>query len=205
MQILPAPGKGRPLAVVLALITVTLVYLLGLHWFVMGHLELTLAARELRAAEQRFLRTLAQREALNEALERVRRLEQTNQGFLPEENFDVAAAALTSRLRQLIQQHASNPATCQLLTHNPARHREPELYLRVTIKARIVCELEDFWRVLHAIENSSPMLMVDEVLLRRLAIARAAQPIPMGVDPSEASRLDISMDVYGYLRQRGGS
>ena len=74
------PKDGRLLAVVLLLIVALCVYLFGVHWwFVAPHLSYYEQMRDLREAQQRYARIIAERGAIEQKLAEVRAYEQGNQ------------------------------------------------------------------------------------------------------------------------------
>ncbi len=200
MRLMPDAKHGGFLAVVMLLIALLLVYLVGLHWwFVAPHLDMREQLIELRDQEFQFRATAQQRPQVEERLAEVRRFEADNPGFLAEANFDLAAAALIQRLEALIGERASSSERCSVVSRTPFRSRESEVFQRVTIKVRMRCELEDFIEVLHGLEGGSPMLLVEQ-----LSVSRRGVQVPRGQNRNP-SYLDISFDLSGYLRQKGGN
>lgn len=200
MRLKPDAKQGRFLAVVLLLIALLLGYLLGLHWwFVAPHLQLRTDLIELRDQEFEFRSTAQQKPQVEERMAEVRRFEAESPGFLNEANFDLAAAALVQRLETIVGERTSTRERCSVVSRTPFRPRETERYQRVTIKVRMRCELEDFVEVLHGLEGGSPMLLVEQ-----LSISRRGVQVPRGQARGQ-SYLDISFDLSGYLRQKGGA
>ncbi len=196
MQLLPSAERGRFLAVVLLLIAVLLGYLLGVHWwFTARHLEIGSEMRELRERERDFRATAAARPAIEKQLAEVRAFEASNPGFLPEGDFDAAAAGLTQRLKQVVQNHARDANSCQIIMNQYARSSEKELYERVTIKVRLRCNLDEFAPVLHELEAGSPILFLDDLQIWK----QTGYRVP-GTN-QVTSYLDIRFDLYGFLRR----
>jgi general secretion pathway protein M len=192
-------NRDRILAVALLLGAVLLVYLVGFHWwFVRGHLDISREMADLREQAARFAATIAQRPAVEAQLARVREFEANNPAFLAEANFDAASAALITRLRRAVEAHARDPQTCQLLSNQPVRTRDPERYLRVTINVRMRCDIEDFAAVVHDLENGSPVLFLDNLTIDSRRFGRV---------PGRAQRVqdytEQRFTVFGYVRQRG--
>lgn len=200
MRLLPDASRGRPLAILLLLIAILAIYLGLVHWWFTAPL---LAARadliDLRDQEQRMRLTAQQRPAIEQRLEEVRAFEQQNPGFLPEANFDLAASALITRLRALVETQNAGEG-CSVVSSTPFRSRDEEPFLRVTVKVRMRCEVEFFAPVLHGLESGSPQLFITELNAnaRRALVNRPDAPQQNGY-------LDFSFDLYGYLRMRGGS
>ena len=196
MRLPSDPRQSRILAVGLLLALLVLAYFVGLHWwFVAPHMALREQAIELREQEFELRKTAQQRPAVEARMREVRAFEASNPGFLNETNFDLAAAALITRLETVLQEHGGSG--CSVITRTPFRSREQERFQRVTVKVRMRCEMAEFGRVLHALEGGSPMLFVEALSINRRGT--------LGGRPGTAqqSYLDIAFDLSGYLRQKG--
>ncbi|HET6604080.1 MAG TPA: type II secretion system protein GspM [Xanthomonadaceae bacterium] len=200
MRALPEAAHGRVLAIVLALIVLVLFYLVFVHFTVVApHLELRARLLELRDQELRLRSAAAQRPLIESRLAQVRGFEADNPGFLTAESFDLATAGLIQRLQSDVEALEAPDGRCQVVNTQPFRPRESERFERVVIKVRMRCEIEEFARVLHALEGGSPLLFVDNFSV----VARRPTYTPRN-RPAQAGYLDLSFDLYGYLRQRGG-
>ncbi|MGD9583810.1 MAG: type II secretion system protein GspM [Lysobacterales bacterium] len=197
MQLLPNPEQGRFLALVLLLIAVLAGYYLCVHWwFTAPHLDIASQIAELKEQERGFRETVARRPLLEKQLAQVDRYEQGNPAFLPEADFDAAAAGLIQRFKQVVASHVTDPARCQILTNTSARNNQPERFERVTLKMRLRCDLEPFAGILYDLENDSPVLFIDD-----LQIFRQQGYLQPGRNKI-STYLDIRLDLYGYIRHR---
>lgn len=197
MAVVAEPRHGRLLAIVLLAIVLLVLYLAFVHWtFVAPHIALRAQVIELREQEQRLRASAMQRGAIEERLAEVRAFEAQNPGFLEEPNFDLATAGLMQRLESEVAALNAPPGRCQVVNKQPFKPRESERFERVVIKVRMRCEIEEFSRVLHALEGGSPQLFVDalSIVARRPTYTPRNRPAPQGY-------LDISFDLYGYLRR----
>lgn len=197
MAQLPSGRRGQVLALVLLAGVLLSGYFLFVHWWFTGPL---LQARaeliELREQESKFRHSALQRPAIEQRLAEVREFEAANPGFLPEDNFDLAASALIQRLRTQVDGLAAGN-DCQLVSTTPVRSREEEPFERVAIQVRMRCETERLLPVLHALESGSPQLFLSDfgVFARRVAEQVAA----LG---GQRGAIDVNFELYGYLRQR---
>lgn len=212
MRLLPPPGKGRPLAWILFVIAVLLGYLLLVHWwFVAPHLVISGEIAQLKEQEARFRAAIASRPQIEQRLQEVRAFESGSPSFLPENDFDSAAAALFSRLKALVAEKAEVPERCEVASHNPKRSVAEELYERVTISVHLRCDIDDFAEVLHAVESSKPVLFVNELNIYRQMVGgrrggvNPRRPQAQPAVPAGQYQLDIRFDLYGYLRKPGPS
>lgn len=200
MKLLPDAKHGRPLAVILLLIAIVLVYFVGVHWwFVAPQLQYRKELIDLRDEEARFRAIAQQRTQVEARLEEVRAFEAGNPGFLAEANFDLAASALTQRLQEKVNELGAGER-CTLVSRSPSRSNSEERFERVTVKVRMRCEMEHFSQVLHGLEGGSPQLFVSDLTVtgRRgnaAAGGRAQQ------QPAQAGYLDLAFDLYGYIRK----
>lgn len=208
MRMLPPPGKGRPLALILFAITVLGGYMLFVHWwFTAPFLAMGAEIGELKDQETQFRAAIAARPEIEQRLQQVSAFESASPSFLPGNDFDAAAAALFLRLKDLVAEHAEVPERCVVASHNPKRSTTEEQYERVTISVHLRCDIDDFGEVLHALEGGKPLLFVDELNIyrqqgnqgRAAFVGGRPQPASTGA----AYSLDIRFDLYGYLRRPG--
>lgn len=210
MRLLPDARHGRPLAVILLLIALLLAYLVGVHWwFVAPLFESRQQMIDLRDEEARFRAIAQQRDAIRDELAKVRAFEAENPGFLTEANFDLAASALIQRLQEQIDLLQAGES-CKLVSRTPFRgpqkgrgdKSENEPFEKVTIKVRMLCEMEYFGTLLHGLESGSPQLFVTDLTITS---RRGASPTRPGQrDKASAGYLDQAFDLYGYLRRSSG-
>lgn len=210
MRLLPDARHGRVLAVILLLIALMLAYLVGMHWwFVAPLLESRQQMIELRDEEARFRAIAQQREAIRAALAEVRTFENENPGFLAETNFDLAASAMIQRLQEQVELLQADER-CKLVSRTPFRtnrsgrsgKEESEPFEKVTIKVRMLCEMEYFGPLLHGLESGSPQLFVSDLTITS---RRAAATRPARGKQATTGYLDQAFDLYGYLRRNPGS
>lgn len=192
------PKDGRFLAVVLLLIVLILIYLVGVHWwFVAPQMQFRADMRDVREQQLRFRQTTAEKPAIQKRLTEVKAYEQGNQAFLAETDANAASAALIQRLKQAMSDHAKDEKRCQTVSTQSYNGGEEELYKRVTVQARLRCNLEPLAAVLYDLENGKPYLFIDQVM-----IYRQQSYTPPGAKVA-AVPLDVRFNVSGYLRQPG--
>ena len=194
MQLLPKAENGRFLALLLALIAAAVVYLFGVHWwFTERHLEIASEMSDLRDQYARFKAKADQKPLIDRQLADVREFEAGNPAFLPEGDFDAAAAGLTQRLKQIVSSHAPDPQRCQIIMNQYSRSTEPDPFERVVIKVRLRCDLEPFAGILYDLESASPVLFIEE-----LAIFRQQGYLVPGQNKL-SNYLDIRFDLFGFI------
>ncbi|MEO5623330.1 MAG: type II secretion system protein GspM [Dokdonella sp.] len=192
------PKDGRFLAVVLLLIVLMVVYLVGVHWwFVAPQLQFSSDMRDLREQQLRFRQTTAEKPEIEKRLAEVKTYEQGNQAFLSETDANAASAALIQRLKQAMTEHAKDEKRCQSISQQNFNNNEDELYQRVTVQARLRCDLEPLAAILYDLENGKPYLFVDQVMIYK---QQSYQPPGAKVAPVP---LDVRFNLSGYLRLPG--
>jgi len=193
---MPSPSRDRLLALGVLVAVLALGYVLMVHWwFTAPHLAVADEMAELREQDARFRATIGERPAIEKRLAEVREFEAANPAFLPETDVDAAGSGLIQRLSQIVTEHATDPQRCQLIQKQYNHSSEKEPFERVTIKARVRCDFEQFAAILHQLETTSPLLFVDEVQIWR----QTGYRVP-GTNQVE-NYLDVSFDLYGYIRQ----
>ncbi|MEO6065513.1 MAG: type II secretion system protein GspM [Lysobacterales bacterium] len=200
MNLLPSPERARPTAILLALIALALAYFFGVHWwFTAPHIAIAGEMRDLREQEVAYRRKSAAREDIEKSLAEVRSAEASSAAFLPEADFDAAAAGLIQRVEQVTLEFARSVQSCQVLGKTPMRGTEEEPFERVVLTVRMRCSFEELAPILHKLESGQPMLFVDETQIARWAGYRDPQT------GKALSTLDVRFNVYGYLRNRAAA
>jgi general secretion pathway protein M len=192
------PKDGRFLAVVILLIVLLFVYLIGIHWwFVAPQLQFRADMEDLRDQQLHFRQAAAQKPEIEQRLAAIHAREQSNQAFLTDTDQNAASAYLIQRLNQAITDHAKDEKRCSSAGQQPYTSGEEELYKRVTVQARLRCDLEPLAAILYDLENGKPYLFVDQIMIYK---QQSYQP-PGG--KVAASPLDVRFNLTGYLRQPG--
>jgi general secretion pathway protein M len=192
---LPSPERSRPYAIGLLLLAVAIVYLLGMHWWWTAPMQaMGQQMDDLRAQELRMRMTAQQRPAIEKRLAQVRRIEAANPGFLPEASVELAQAGLTKRIESQVIAVSPDHSSCTIIQRTPTPTAIPESYQRVLVQVRLQCGMSEFSALLHAFESGRPQLFVDNLNI----ISRTGFAATAGLDAGAA--LDISFDLYGYLR-----
>ena len=93
--------------------------------------------------------------------------------------------------------HAKDESRCQNVSTQSYNGGEDELYKRVTVQARLKCDLEPLASILYDLENGKPYLFVDQVMIYK---QQAYTPPGGKVAPVP---LDVRFNVSGYLREPG--
>lgn len=193
------PKDGRFLAVVMLLIVLLIIYLAGVHWwFVAPHLQYRAEMQDLREQQLRFRQTSAEKPEIERRMAEVAEYERGNQAFLAEGDPNAASAALIQRLNQSLKDHVKDEKRCQSLGTQNFTGGDEEIYKRVTVQARLKCDMEPLAAVLYDLENGKPYLFIDQVMIYK---QQSYTPPGVKVMPNP---LDVRFNLSGYLRQPGG-
>jgi len=193
--------RDRLLAMGLLLAVLGLLYLLVLH---------PLFTQPLRAQDAR-IADLRERDArvralLAQAPEITKRLAELDargnvSGFLIEPTTELATASLIQQLEQVVGQVSPGNRGCAITNRAPLSGEPPPgRFRRVTVQVRLRCGNAETVSVLHALESARPYLFVDA-----LNIASQRYFAIPGNNPPQEGGLDVSFDLYGYLRPVPGA
>ena len=201
MQLLPDRENNKPLAIGLLLIAILLVYIVGGHWFVVRHGELSQQRQQLESQIARFKAASARRPVLEGRLDELRADRLDSALFLGQGNFNLAAAAMVRTLRDVIAAEAETPDLCSIQSTQNTPDREPDRFEQVTVSVHMNCPLPDLVGVLYALENNVPLIFVDNMIINQRMTAGARR----GRGNVEAyGQLDVRFDMYGFLTERSG-
>lgn len=199
MKVLPDKRQSRPLAIGLLIIAAILVYFVGFHWFFQRHGELSDRIDRLETQIARYKGAIEMRAPMMARLNELRATNTDSALFLSGPDVNLAGAELIRLIREQIDRHASDPERCSISNTQSNREREPERFQAVRVNVRMMCPLDDFMLVLHALESGVPMLFFDSITINQRYTPDQANrrgPSPYGL-------LDIRFDARGYINQPG--
>lgn len=193
--------RDRLLALTLLLSVLGLMYLLVVH---------PLFTQPLRAADSRITdlrdRDARVRALLRQAPQITKRLAEMDargsvSGFLVEPTNELATAALIQQLERVVEEVSPGNRGCAITNRAPFSGEPPiGRYRRVTVQVRLRCGNGEALAVLHALESARPYLFVDALNIS----SQRYFAIPGNNAPQEGG-LDVSFDLYGYLRPALGA
>lgn len=193
MALVAEQGNNRLAAILLFVITVILVYVVCFHWFILRHLDYSSEISDLSEQLGRFERVAGQKKHYESLLESLENRKSDENLFLEGGDFNEAAAEMSERLGQMINIQAED--TCQIVSRQPVRPRVQERFEKVTVNVRMRCGIDDFKKVLYALETTVPMLIADEVTVIKPRSRRRTRDESASGDPN----LDIRFNMSGYL------
>ncbi|MGN6513146.1 MAG: type II secretion system protein GspM [Lysobacteraceae bacterium] len=195
------PDRDRWLALGLLLAALAIAYLLLLHpWWTAPMADANARIDSLQQRELRARMQLQQAPDVARRLAQAQEMEARSPAFLPEATAELATAGLVQRLEQVVAQASPGNRSCAITNRSPSSEPRQERFTRVTVQVRLRCGSPELATVLHALESGSPRLFVDN--LNILAQRYFFMP---GQNANQAGGLDVSFDLYGYLRPRPGT
>lgn len=197
---LPA-DRDRWLALGLLLAALALAYGLLVHpWWTAPMAAVNQRIEGLRERDLRLRMQVAQAPQVTARLTQVMQQQVNEPGFLPESSTELATAGLVQRLETVVVQASPGNRSCAITNRSPLAEPGRERYARVVVQVRLRCGSAELAAVLHSLESGAPRLFVGNlnVLAQRYFFTAGA-----GGNPGGGSRdggLDVSFDLYGYLR-----
>lgn len=143
---------------------------------------------------QRYRRLAAERPTLAELVGEQEALLADAAGYLVGPSDALAGAELQNRVKELVEAAEGVLRSTQSLRGNDQDDAAPAR--RVMVRVRFTVDIEGLAEVLYELETGEPYLFVEEVTIRELRERRRRRN-----QPEPKPMLDISLDVYGYLRE----
>ncbi|MEI2454012.1 type II secretion system protein GspM [Lysobacter firmicutimachus] len=194
--------RERWLALGLLLATLAVAYAVLIHpWWTVPMME---AGDELSDLQQRELRQrmeLRQAPQIRNRLDEVRKRQADRPGFLPEATAELATAGLVQRLETVVLQASPGNRSCGIVNRSPLAEPRRDRYARVVVQVRLRCGAPETAAVLHSLESGSPRLFVGNLNL----LSTRGYFVPGTAGPANDGGLDVSFDLYGYLRPGPGT
>lgn len=193
--------RDRWLALGLLLAALALAYLILVHpWWTAPMLDVqqridTLQQRDLRVRMQ-----LKQQPQIARRLEEALALTARRPGFLPEASAESATAGLLKRLQDVVAQASPGNRSCAISNQSPLTETSEDRFQRIVVQVRMRCGTPELSAVLHTLESGSPRLFVDNLNI----LAQRNFYLP-GQGGAQQGGLDVSFDLYGYLRPTPGA
>ena len=197
---LPRADRDRWLALGLLLAALGVAYLLLVHpWFTEPLREADARIADLQSRDARVQALLRQAPKIQQRLQELD-VSGSAAGFLLEPTSELATASLIQQLERVVLEVTPGNRGCAITNRAPLSGEPPPgRYRRVTVQVRLRCGNAETLAVLHALESAKPYLFVDVVNLA----AQRYFAIPGNNLPQEGG-LDVSFDLYGYLRPAPG-
>ncbi len=191
--------RDRWVALGLLLAALALVYGLLVHpWWTVPMRDVNQRIDDLRVRDVRLRMQAKQAPQVTARLTEVMQRQAGEPGFLPESSTELATAGLVQRLETVVGQASPGNRSCAITNRSPLAEPGRERFARVVVQVRLRCGSPELATVLHSLESGAPRLFVGNlnVLAQRYFFAPGAT----SGGGSRDGGLDVSFDLYGYLR-----
>lgn len=190
--------RDRWLALALLLAALLLGYAVLVHpWWTVPMLQVNERVAELRGRELRIRTQLEQAPQVQRELAAALAQQESTPGFLHEPTVELATAGLVQRLEGIVKQASPGNRSCAIVNQSPLALSAREPYPRVIVQVRLRCGAPELASVLHQIESGSPRLFIENLNV-------LAQRYAYQANESGSGGLDVSFDLYGYLKPAAG-
>lgn len=192
--------RDRWLALGLLLAALVLVYLLLVHpWWTAPMLQVNQDIADSRNRELRVRTQLQQAPQVEKQLAAAMAQQAKRPGFLPEASAELATAGLVKRLETVVLQASPGNRSCAITNRSPMPQATRERFDRVVVQARLRCGTPELAAVLHSLESGTPRLFVDNLSVLSQHYTYLA------TTEGNSAGLEVSFDLYGYLRPVAGT
>jgi general secretion pathway protein M len=194
MSYSPTPRERRIAAMLLLLAALALAYFLLLHWWWVAPLrQIDARMDELQQTHAHYAAAIAEQPRLEQRLAALGAGQAASSAFLPESDANTAAAGLMQRVVDVVAAQTANRG-CVVsqkmpIPDPPAARGEP--YRKAAARVSLSCAIEPLAAVLHALEQGTPYLFVDELNIYRN---------PTAAQQDGTAPLEVQLTVSGYLR-----
>lgn len=200
MRDVPA-DRDRWMALGLLLAALALAYLILVHpWWTAPMLDVQQRIDSLQQRDLRVRMQLKQQPQIERLLAEALALTARRPGFLPEASAESATAGLVKRLENVVAEASPGNRSCAISNQSPLTETSEDRFQRIVVQVRLRCGSPELSGVLHALESGSPRLFVDNLNI----LAQRNFYLPGQGGPQQGG-LDVSFDLYGYLRPTPGA
>jgi general secretion pathway protein M len=188
------PRESRIAAILLFLVVLVVAYFALLHWWFVAPLRaINAEMADLRDTQSRYAAAIAEKPQLQKRIAALGAGQAASSAFLPEDDPNTASAGLMQRV---VDVAAANPqgGGCEVTQKMPLPAPPPsegEPYRKAAVSISLRCDMEPLAAVLHALEQGTPYLFIDDLSIYRN---------PVGAQEGHAAPLEVQFSLSGYVR-----
>jgi general secretion pathway protein M len=179
------PRDSRLAAIGLLLAALVLGYFVLLHWWFVAPMQRVSAEMaDLRDTQSRYAAAVAEKPALQRRIAALGAGQAASSAFLPDDDPNTAAADLMQRVVDVVGANKRG-GHCIVnqkmpMPNAPAAPGEP--YRKAAVSINLSCDIEPLAEVLHALEQGTPYLFIDDLsVYRNPVLAQQKQVAPLAV------------------------
>lgn len=192
--------RDRWLALGLLLAALALAYLVLVHpWWTAPMLAAQDRIEALQQRELRMRMQLQQQPQIQRRLAQVQAQGAQKPGFLPEGSAELATAGLAQQLERVVLEASPGNRSCQISNRSPLTAASQERFRKIVVQVRLRCGMPELATVLYRLENGNPRMFVDN-----LNVLAQSNYFVADAGRAQQGGLDVSFDLYGYLRPSAG-
>jgi general secretion pathway protein M len=184
---------SRTLAVVLLGIALLGAYQLIVAPLMSAYRDGETSIEQSKGLLQRYEALAEQRSLLADRLAEQQELAASAAGYLQGPSDALAAAQLQDRVKSVVEAAGGELRSTQIV---PAEQLAGDLgFRRATLRVHFVVTIEALETTLYKLETGQPYLIIDNVTVRPERVRRRRN------DPEREPVLDVSLELFGYLRE----
>lgn len=188
------PRDSRLAAIGLLLVALVLGYFVLLHWwFVAPMQQVSVEMADLRDTQGRYAAAIAEKPVLRRQLAALGAGQAASRAFLADDDPNTAAADLMQRVVDVVGA-SKRGGHCVVnqkmpMPSPPAAPGEP--YRKAAVSINLSCDIEPLAEVLHALEQGTPYLFIDDLSIYRNPVLAQQQHV---------APLAVQFTLSGYVR-----
>lgn len=183
----------RWVALGLLLITILLVVFFAIVPLISSGLEYYAEKKDLRFRLQRYQQIVARKDEVDQGIERIKQQYLAQKYFNNSNTVSLASADIQKFIKNAIVQAGGELTSSQVL---PSRSEDG--LNRITVKVRMAGDMEVLRAVLYEIENSKPVMIINQIDIRPVRGRRNRKT--RRIEPS--NKLNVNFEVVGFMRER---
>ncbi len=192
------PRQSRIVAVIVLLLVALLAYFVLVHWWFVAPLrQIDDEMSRLRDTHSRYAAAIAEKPALEQRLTALGAGQAASDAFLAAADPNNAAADLMQQVVDVVAR-STRGGRCVVSQKMPLPAPAPlagEPYRKAAVSISLSCDIEPLAVVLHALEQGTPYLFVDDLSIYRNPVAaQRDQGVP----------LEVQFTLSGYVRPSAG-
>ena len=188
------PRESRIAAILLLLLALVVGYFVLVHWWFVAPLQtIHTQMADLRDTQSRYAAAIAEKPQLSRRLAALGAGQAASTAFLPEADPNAATAGLMQRVVDVAAAHPQG-GSCEVTQKMPLPNPPPddgEPYQKVAVSISLRCDMQPLAAVLHALEQGTPYLFVDDLSIFRNPVVAAN---------GTAAPLEVQFTLSGYVR-----
>lgn len=146
---------------------------------------------------QRINSIIATRPALEAKLEKLKQSQAQSAYYLKQSTPALAATEVQEKVKRAVAQAGGTISTSQVVPP-----RQEGQFLKVPLNVNVTGDVQTLYKMLHALDNSKPLLFVDDLTVTS-RVVRRRKTRTQSPEAQPKVQLTIQCQVVGYMRRKG--